>query len=319
YMLNFKTFILSLISSITLIISPASATEYKFADIETGIRILSAHDEFLTDMKPIEIALRVGSPTADKTVDDLRAHYAANVIEWPAAEKALMKALLVTHKKKLAKIEHLLPDEVYFIKVTNEVESGIAHTRGNAFVSPQRRPSISTKLFFHQIFHLISRHNRVNRATLYNIIDFRPCYFRPTEEVDKYSVKNPEAPFTEFFLPVEINDRDTNVMTYLHTTHEGFDPSIEGGFDGHITGDLIEVTVDNGICEPVLKANGKAQIYKHEDVPNFYDKVGRNTNFDIHPEEIIADNFAFLMMNKKDLIDPDIPEDIEDWLDVDIN
>ena len=65
-------------------------------------------------MNPIEIALRVGSPTADKTIEDLKAHYAANVIEWPEAEKALMKALLVTHKKKLAKIEHLLPETVVF-------------------------------------------------------------------------------------------------------------------------------------------------------------------------------------------------------------
>ena len=120
-------------------------------------------------------------------------------------------------------------------------------------------------------------------------------------------------------MPVEIDDRDTYVMTYLHTTHDGFDPSIERGFDGHITGDLIEVIVSDGICKPVIKANGKASIYKHEEVPDFYDKVGRNTNFDIHPEEIIADNFAFLMMGKKDLIDPDIAEEIEEWLGVEIN
>jgi hypothetical protein len=79
------------------------------------------------------------------------------------------------------------------------------------------------------------------------------------------------------------------------------------------------VLVSDGICKPVIKANGKASIYKHEEVPDFYDKVGRNTNFDIHPEEIIADNFAFLMMGKKDLIDPDIAEEIQEWLGVEIN
>lgn len=317
-MLNIKQFIFTIFGTFTLAINPVLATEYKFADIETGIKILSADDEFLTTMNPIEIALRVGSPSADKTIDDLKAHYAANVIEWPESEKALMKALLVTHKKKLAKIEHLLPETVYFIKVTNEVESGISHTRGNAFVSPKRRTSISTKLFFHQIFHLLSRNNRIKRASLYNIINFQPCYFQPTEKVDKYSIRNPEAPFTEFFLPVEIDDRDTFVMTYLHTTHDGFNTNIERGFDGHINGDLIEVSVNDGICKPIIKANGKASIYKHEEVPDFYDQVGRNTNFDIHPEEIIADNFAYLMMGKKNLTDPDIPEEIEEWLGVDI-
>ena len=77
-------------------------------------------------------------------------------------------------------------------------------------------------------------------------------------------------------------------MSYLHTTHEGFDPTIKRGFDGHIKGDLIEVSVNNGICKPVIGANGKANIFKHENVPDFYEKVGRNTDFDIHPEEIIA-------------------------------
>ncbi len=318
-MMNVKSFILTVVGTLSFISNPGHTTEYKFADKETAIKILTADDEYLTTMKPIEIALQVGSPTADKTIDDLKAHYAANVIEWPEAEEALMKALLVTHKKKLKKIEHLLPETVYFIKVTDAVESGIPHTRGNAFVSPSRRTSLSTKLFFHQIFHILSRHNRIKRASLYNIIGFRPCYFQPTEEVDKYIIRNPEAPFTEFFLPVEIDDRDTYVMNYLHTTYDGFDPTVERGFDGHISGDLIEVTVDNGICKPVINADGTPSIYKHEDVPDYYEKVGHNTNFDIHPEEIIADNFAFLMMDTPDLINPEIPEEIEEWLGIDIH
>ena len=318
-MQNVKFFLLTVVGMVSFISNTVFATDYKFADKETAIKILTANDEYLASMKPIEIALRVGSPTADKTMEDLKAHYAANVIDYPAAEKALMKALLVTHKKKLEKIAHLMPDTVYFIKVTDEVESGIPHTRGNAFVSPERRTSISTKLFFHQIFHILSRHNRIKRASLYNILGFRPCYFQPTANVDKFSVRNPEAPFTEFFLPVEINDRDTAVMSYLYTDKEGFDPTIEGGFDGHITGALIEVNVENGICKPIINKNGKPNLFKHEDIPDFYDTVGYNTNFDIHPEEIIADNFAFLMMKSSDLPNPEIPEELEDWLGIDIH
>ncbi len=314
-----KSVIFTMVGMISFISTPVQATEFKFADKETAIRILTADDEYLTTMKPIEIALQIGSPTADKTIDDLKAFYAANVIEWPEAEKAIMKALLVTHKKKLEKIEHLLPDTVYFIKVTDAVASGIPHTRGNAFVSPARRTSISTKLFFHQIFHILSRNHRIRRASLYEIIDFRPCYFLPTEQIDKYTIRNPEAPFTEFYLPVEIDDRDTYVMNYLHTTYDGFDPTVERGFDGHISGDLIEVTVENGVCKPVTNPDGSAKIYKHKDVPDYYEQVGHNTNFDYHPEEIIADNFAFLMMDTPDLPDPDIPEEIEEWLDVDIH
>ena len=317
-MANIKFIIVMLTVIILFILNPAWATDYKFADKETAINILTKDDEYLSNMKPIEIALQTGSTTANKTIEDLKAHYAANVIEWPEAEKALMKALLITHKKKLEKISHLLPDTVYFIKVTNAVESGIPHTRGNAFVSPARRTSLSTKLFFHQIFHILSRKNRIQRASLYNIIGFRPCYFQSTEKIDRYTIRNPEAPFMEFFLPVKIEDRDTYVMSYLHTKYDAFDPKVKKGFDGHITGDLLEVILQNGICKPVIRIDGSTSIFKHEDIPDFYKKVGYNTKFDIHPEEIIADNFAYLMMKTKNLTNPEIPEKIEDWLDVSV-
>lgn len=309
-----RSFVLYALGIIFIIYSPSHATEFKFADKQTAIEILTADDEYLKNMQPIEIALRVGSKTADKTIDDLKAHYAANVIAWPAAEKAIMKALIVTNKKKIAKIAHLLPDTIYFIKVSSDVEGAIAHTRGNAFVSPVRERTLSTKLFFHQIFHLISRNHRNKRVSLYDIIGFKPCNYQPTEQVEKYSIKNPEAPFSEFYLPVEISDEDSAVMSYLHTDKDGFDPNIKGGYNAHISGDLIEVKVDNGNCVPVVDNAGKPNIYKHDEIEDFYDTVGRNGTYVIHPEEIMADNFSVLMMKIKDVPDPDIPEQLKEWL-----
>ena len=310
-----KIFILPLLAQLNLLISPALATDFTFASKEKAIEILTADDEYLSNMQPIEIALRVGSPTADKTIEDLKIHFTENVSEWPAAEKAQIKALLVTHKKKLEKIFHLLPDTVYFVKVTDKVEGDIPHTRENAFISPKRITSYSTSLFFHQLFHILSREQRVKRALLYDIIEFKPCYFQTTELIDKYSFKDPETPLSAFYLPVEIDGRDTAVISYLHTTKEGFDPSIEGGLNGHVSGDLMEVSVNDGVCTPVNGNDGKPNILKHELIPDFYDKVGRNVKYVIHPEEIMAGNFALLMKNKKGLPDPDIPEDLEEWLE----
>ncbi len=299
-----------------MVLSPAHATNFKFATPQQAIEILTADDEYLKDMKKIEIALRIGSPSADKTIDDLKAYYAANVIEMPAAEKAIMKALIVTNKKKLAKISHLLPDTIYFIKVTSKIEGAIPHTRGNALVSPVRDRTLSTKLFFHQIFHIISRNHRERRASLYNIIGFKQCDYKPTEQVDKYSVKNPEAPFSEFYLPVKIHGEDSAVISYLHTDQKGYDPNIEGGYNAQISGDLLQVKVEDGICRPVVDEAGNPHIFKHDDIKDFYDAVGHNTQYVIHPEEIMAENFAFLMMKKDDIPSPQIPQDIEEWLNI---
>ena len=37
-----------------------------------------------------------------------------------------------------------------------------------------------------------------------------------------------------------------------------------------------------------------------DEVEGFYEQIQRNTNYIIHPDEILADNFIFLVQAKKD-------------------
>ncbi len=46
-----------------------------------------------------------------------------------------------------------------------------------------------------------------------------------------------------------------------------------------------------------------------EQVSGFSEQVGRNTNYIIHPEEILADNFEFLLLGKSDLPTPRVIEE----------
>jgi len=92
------------------------ATKYTFADIRRGQEILTADDNYMNRMSSTEIAIRMASVTADKTVQDLKALYAANVLEWTDAEKAQITKLVTANKDRLATIQHLLPAEVTFEK-----------------------------------------------------------------------------------------------------------------------------------------------------------------------------------------------------------
>jgi hypothetical protein len=46
------------------------------------------------------------------------------------------------------------------------------------------------------------------------------------------------------------------------------------------------------------------------EVSGFYEQVGENTGYIIHPEEILADNFALLMMRDQELKSPQITQRI---------
>ena len=52
--------------------------------------------------------------------------------------------------------------------------------------------------------------------------------------------------------------------------------------------------------------NGNPIIYSREEVKGFYEKVGRNTRYTIHPEEILAENFVYTFFPKENLPNPEI-------------
>ena len=44
--------------------------------------------------------------------------------------------------------------------------------------------------------------------------------------------------------------------------------------------------------------------------PAFFEKVGKNTNYIIHPDEILADNFVHLVIGTKNLSTPRIIDEM---------
>jgi hypothetical protein len=59
------------------------------------------------------------------------------------------------------------------------------------------------------------------------------------------------------------------------------------------------------------EVNGKPIIYNIEDITGFFEQVGRNTDYILHPEEIMADNFAFTLIGSKGLPNPEIIEKVK--------
>lgn len=83
-------------------------------------------------------------------------------------------------------------------------------------------------------------------------------------------------------------------------------------YDGKTLFDYLKVGLVplNGDFVPVQKA-GKTIIYALDEAEDFYTQVGKNTNYLIHPEEIMADNFAFTLIGKKDLANPEIIQNVQ--------
>ncbi|MHA1527296.1 MAG: hypothetical protein ACTSQD_09700, partial [Promethearchaeota archaeon] len=65
-------------------------------------------------------------------------------------------------------------------------------------------------------------------------------------------------------------------------------------FFDYITFGLIEIEVKDDKTIPILK-NNKLRIYDEKSLPEYLEKVGRNTDYFVHPEETLADNFRIMI------------------------
>ncbi len=56
----------------------------------------------------------------------------------------------------------------------------------------------------------------------------------------------------------------------------------------------------------VVREGGKAKLVDAGEVTGFFEQVGQNTTYLIHPEEILADNFVLLVTGKRDVPSPGV-------------
>ncbi len=73
------------------------------------------------------------------------------------------------------------------------------------------------------------------------------------------------------------------------------------------------MAIDHKSAKPLLLDN-KPVMFRPKEVDGFFEQIGNNTNYILHPEETLANNFVFLITEKKNLANPEIPENIKTTL-----
>jgi hypothetical protein len=56
--------------------------------------------------------------------------------------------------------------------------------------------------------------------------------------------------------------------------------------------------------------NGQPVLLDPKNVESYHEQIGRNTNYIIHPEEVLADNFAMLIRGKRDVPTPRVLDEL---------
>jgi len=301
--------------------APAFGAEFRALSPEEGAAIITSSDEFTSELSAADLSIRLRRADGGN-LDELQALYRRSTQAWTEAELARLAAMMDRARESTDALAPWLPEEVGFIKVTEAVEGGFPHTRANAIIWGAALPETDAMLdfiFYHELWHVLSRRNAARHDEMYALVGFSPCTrAEAPAEFRAQRLTNPDAPLERHVAPYE----DGNyLLPMLLAGAPAFDPARQS-FGDYLSPKYVLVNRDEeGVCRPIrrIEANGEGAalvLNLRQAAPHIFAAAGRNTNYIIHPEEALADNFAQLMTGRSDAPNPEVQERLAAWLGI---
>lgn len=302
------------LSAILLCISTAALAQkkisYRFATKAEAQMLITDIDNFTNKLNSLDINLRLGKEDGRKS--ELLRLAMNETLNWSDEDKkkitAAFKSLQAKIDKQKLKIKY--PHEIILVKTSMKEEMNVtAYTRknwialGEDFINKATKDNLEY-LLAHEMFHLLTRNDKNFKKSVYSVIGFevtdRELFF-PIDIVER-KISNPDIEQYDSYAEFTIDGTKQKCSMIIYSDKA----YTTGGLSDYLNVGLIPLD-DNLIP---LRTDGKTIIYGIDKAEDFYDKVGRNTKYTINPEEILADNFAYLLIQKKDLPNPEIIKNI---------
>jgi len=287
----------------------AGAHEIELASIEAGRAALGARDDFVSRLSPFDRASRLKAG-GDVSEAEYLAFTTAAARAWSADERARLTAAFAAIAPKLAELLPALDAPILIVKTSGEEEGGAGYTRGNAVMLPQAFADERElqRTLAHEIFHVVSRHHPEMRRALYRAIGFEECgevALPPAFAVRKMT--NPDAPINEHCIEVTADGAKVWGMPILLARQERYDPAAGIEFFGYLTLSMLLVDRTATPARPLLR-DGEPVLLPFNRVTGLFEQIGRNTNYIIHAEEILASNFERLVLGGQSAPSPEVLE-----------
>ena len=227
--------------------------------------------------------------------DDKEAHFVA---------EAMTKLFQTTSKLTSG----LFPDTLKLIKTkANHFGAGVWYTRENCIVIPfnelaSRKKDNFVNTIAHELFHIYSRYHPETRKTLYHMIGF--------EQIGHKNLLMPPALARRFLTNpdgVDVGQKISlatpegatiHAVPIVYANAEGFQAG-QDEFFAYLEFGLFQITPSgNGTWSVLTKDDGYSSTLKLDGLTDFFRQIRDNTGYIIHPDEILADNFSFILREK---------------------
>ena len=226
----------------------------------------------------------------------------SEVTDFNEKEKFFLLTVFDSALVKINKINtHLINNEIGLVKIkTNHYGKDVYYTRARNIFIPDdifNKSNLEEQLpvMIHEIWHIISRENKELREKSYALIGFFPHGKKivfPSILKDRLLL-NPDGVSTDYAIKLG----KQYALPLISSNESNFKMEKPSFFD-YLRFDLYPIDETGNI---LLDKNGNTKLDAFANA-EFFEKIKDNTQYIIHPDEILADNFmlAVLAYNKND-------------------
>jgi hypothetical protein len=273
--------------------------EVRFASAAQARELLGRSDAFTRAQGDLDRQLRRAPAQADDEPSFL-AYAADQALAWDDAERDALAPILAEVGRALEGLSLALPPRIWLVKTSGAEEFTLPYTRGAAIIVPRPEVELGKVTFFllaHELLHVATRHRPALRDRLYPLFGFErveavayPPELAPTR------VTNPDAFGLDHAIAVTVaaDGREARVVPIIQCRQPPSEAVTAQNLLQLLSIELIELDATGAIARA---ADGRALVHAVE-ATDFTKRASINTDYAIHPEEVLADNFALLLTRR---------------------
>jgi len=277
-------------------------------------RAISADDieNFFDKIRTLDMEIQMGqslSGTREENIEVYKKFLQKDVTDFTEEEAEYVRKT-VNKARQLCDLisPDIFPIPLNFIKIkANHYGESVYYTRENCIIIPydvlskNRNEEAFLETMLHEIFHVYSRLNPNKRRQLYELVGFKKAAnIQLPKELDRRLLLNPDGADIKYVITVSDTGDTTQLIPLLYSKTPEI-ASDSPGFFTYLEFELFEVKNEGGVLIVQTKEGYKSTMRARFQA-DFQRQISKNTGYAWHPDEILAENFSFLILIKGNLL-----------------
>ena len=247
--------------------------------------------------------------TREAAVEEYKAFLKTDVLDFTKEEMEFVnKVFKEAYDLSKTNFPNTFPKEIKLIKTHGKhYGDGAYYTRENCIIIPKNVLELPNhnsflEVMFHEISHIYTRYHPEERKALYHLIGFSNIGNQSNllikDALKNKILLNPDGVNFAYMISLKNTDGTTSTAIPIITANESEYTKTKSDFFNYLDFNLYNVKIQHSV-RVISTENGNSTINMNN-IPNFYEQITDNTDYIIHPDEIIADNFMYVMMREKE-------------------